>query len=154
MEGEFDEAYEKRLFCQFEHHPMPCWDERDHRDCLTRRAKLRDKEPTDRQLAKIDAYSRFTGGNARTAAVLAASIPGEQDPISPPCCAVIFTSQRPEDHQGYGDMPGRMLHLHRRAVRRRQPQAAKLLADDLDWARVKGCDGAFGVLLLTARERR
>lgn len=82
VEGEFDEAYEKRLFRQFEHHPMPRWDERDHRDYLTRRAKLQDKEPTNRQLAKIDAYSRFTGGSARTAAVLAASILDEQDPLS------------------------------------------------------------------------
>lgn len=82
VEGEFDEAYEKRLFRQFEHHPMPRWDERDHRDYLTRRAKLQGKEPTNRQLAKIDAYSRFTGGSARTAAVLAASILDEQDPLS------------------------------------------------------------------------
>lgn len=82
VEGEFDEAYEKRLFRQFEHHPMPRWDERDHRDYLTRRAKLQDKKPTNRQLAKIDAYSRFTGGSARTAAVLAASILDEQDPLS------------------------------------------------------------------------
>jgi tetratricopeptide (TPR) repeat protein len=82
VEGEFDEVYEKRLFRQFEHHPMPRWDERDHRDYLTRRAKLQDKEPTNRQLAKIDAYSRFTGGSARTAAVLAASILDEQDPLS------------------------------------------------------------------------
>ena len=82
VEGEFDEAYEKRLFRQFEHHSMPRWDERDHRDYLTRRAKFQDKEPTNRQLAKIDAYSRFTGGSARTAAVLAASILDEQDPLS------------------------------------------------------------------------
>lgn len=82
VEGEFDEVYEKRLFRQFEHHPMPRWDERDHRDYLTRRGKLQNKEPTNRQLAKIDAYSRFTGGSARTAAVLAASILDEQDPLS------------------------------------------------------------------------
>lgn len=82
VEGEFDEAYEKRLFRQFEHHPMPRWNEMDHRDYLTRRAELVGKVPTQRQLARIDAYSRFTGGSARVAAVLASAILDEQDPVS------------------------------------------------------------------------
>ena len=82
VEGEFDEAYEKRLFRQFEHHPMPRWNELDHRHYLTRRAELVGKVPTQRQLARIDAYSRFTGGSARVAAVLASAILDEQDPVS------------------------------------------------------------------------
>jgi tetratricopeptide (TPR) repeat protein/predicted transcriptional regulator len=82
VEGEFDEAYEKRLFRQFEHHPMPRWNELDHRHYLTRRAELIGKVPTQRQLARIDAYSRFTGGSARVAAVLASAILDEQDPVS------------------------------------------------------------------------
>jgi|GEM_PF-1260652 len=79
LEGEFDEDYEKRLFRQFEHHSVPRWDEQDHRHYLERRARLIGKEPTLNQLARIDAYSRYTGGNARVAAMLAGAILDEVD---------------------------------------------------------------------------
>lgn len=81
VEGAFDEDYEQRMFRQFQHHEMPRWDITDHRDYLTRRARRIGKVPTDNQLARIDAYSRFTGGNARVAAVLAGAILDEQDPL-------------------------------------------------------------------------
>lgn len=79
--GEFDENYQKRMFRQFEHHTMRRWDEQDHRLYLEKRARLMDKTPTESQLARIDAYSRYTGGSARIAAVLAAAILDEQDPV-------------------------------------------------------------------------
>jgi len=81
VQGDFDEKYDQRLFRQFEHHPIPRWNEEDHRDYLTRRAQREGKEPSLRQLARIDAYSRYTGGNARAAAVLAAAILDERDPL-------------------------------------------------------------------------
>lgn len=79
--GDFDEKYNQRLFRQFEHHPMPRWDETDHRCYLTRRAERDGKKPSISQLARIDAYSRYTGGNARAAAVLAAAILDEREPL-------------------------------------------------------------------------
>jgi predicted transcriptional regulator len=79
--GDFDEDYDKRLFLQFERHPLRRWDEEDHRIYLERRALLIDKIPTPQQLARIDAYSRYTGGSARIAAVLAAAILDDQDPV-------------------------------------------------------------------------
>ncbi len=81
VEGAFDEDYEQRMFRQFQHHEIPRWDITDHRDYLTRRARRINKVPTDNQLARIDAYSRFTGGNARVAAVMAGAILDEQDPL-------------------------------------------------------------------------
>lgn len=81
VQGDFDEKYNQRLFRQFEHHPIPRWDSGDHRDYLERRAKKDHKIPTPQQLARIDAYSRYTGGNARAAAVLAGAILDEHDPL-------------------------------------------------------------------------
>lgn len=81
VQGDFDENYNQRLFRQFEHHPIPRWDAGDHRDYLIRRAHKDRKEPTNSQLARIDAYSRYTGGNARAAAVLAGAILDEYDPL-------------------------------------------------------------------------
>lgn len=81
VQGEFDENYNQRLFRQFEHHPIPRWNANDHRDYLIRRAQREDKEPTPLQLARIDAFSRYTGGNARAAAVLAGAILDENDPL-------------------------------------------------------------------------
>lgn len=81
VQGDFDEDYDQRLFRQFEHHPIPRWDEEDHRAYLTRRAQREGKKPGLQQLARIDAYSRYTGGNARAAAVLAAAILDECDPL-------------------------------------------------------------------------
>ncbi len=81
VQGSFDENYEQRLFRQFEHHPIPPWDTADHREYLTRRAQRSGQEPTRLQLARIDAYSRYTGGNARAAAVLAGAILDEHDPL-------------------------------------------------------------------------
>lgn len=82
VQGDFDEQYDQRLFRQFEHHPVPRWDEADHRGYLTRRAQREGKTPSAGQLARIDAYSRYTGGNARAAAVLAAAILDEHDPLA------------------------------------------------------------------------
>lgn len=81
IQGDFDEQYNQRLFRQFEHHPVPHWDETDHRHYLTRRAAREGKKPSIGQLARIDAYSRYTGGNARAAAVLAAAILDEHEPL-------------------------------------------------------------------------
>ena len=46
---------------------------------MKERARLLNRTPTSQQLARIDAYSRYTGGNARIAAILAAAILDEQD---------------------------------------------------------------------------
>lgn len=81
VQGAFDENYEQRLFRQFEHHPIPPWDATDHRDYLTRRADRVGKSITPLQLARIDAYSYYTGGNARAAAVLAGAILEDTDPL-------------------------------------------------------------------------
>lgn len=81
VQGTFDENYDKRLFRQFEHHPIPPWDASDHRDYLTRRASRTSKPITPQQLARIDAYSHYTGGNARAAAVLAGAILEDNDPL-------------------------------------------------------------------------
>jgi predicted transcriptional regulator len=78
VNGTFDENYGQRLFRAFAHHPLPLWKEDAHRDYLTARAKLLQRTPTSRQLTRIDAYSRYTGGNARVAAILAATILDEQ----------------------------------------------------------------------------
>ncbi len=79
VDGSFDEQYRQRLFLQFSQHPLQAWDAQAHRAYLTERAKLIGKEPTARQLARIDAYSRYTGGNARIAGILAAAILDETD---------------------------------------------------------------------------
>lgn len=81
VQGTFDENYGQRLFRQFEHHPIPPWDASDHRDYLTRRASRASKAITPQQLARIDAYSHYTGGNARAAAVLAGAILEDNDPL-------------------------------------------------------------------------
>jgi tetratricopeptide (TPR) repeat protein len=81
VQGDFDEKYDQRLFRQFEHHPIPRWNADDHRDYLVRRAKRTNKQPTPLQLARIDAYSRYTGGNARAAAVLAGAVLDDTDPL-------------------------------------------------------------------------
>lgn len=82
VQGTFDENYSARLFRQFEHHAIPGWDGADHRDYLERRAQRSGQPVTPQQLARIDAYSRYTGGNARAAAVLAGSILESADPLS------------------------------------------------------------------------
>lgn len=82
VDGSFDENYQQRLFRQFEQHPMPTWDGPAHRQYLRLRAKLLQRKPTAQQLARIDAYSRYTGGNARVAAILAAAILEEQDLVN------------------------------------------------------------------------
>ena len=74
VDGSFDDDYGKRLYRQFEKHPLPNWDGQMHRKYLEERARLLDCTPTPRQLARIDAYSRYTGGNARVATILAATI--------------------------------------------------------------------------------
>ncbi len=79
VDGSFDQKYQQRLFLQFSQHPLPAWDAQAHRAYLTQRAKLIGQEPTARQLARIDAYSRYTGGNARIAAILASAILDETD---------------------------------------------------------------------------
>jgi len=79
VDGSFDDDYGNRFYHQFEKRPLPNWDNRAHRKYLKERARLNDRTPTPEQLARIDAYSRFTGGNARIAAILAAAILDEQD---------------------------------------------------------------------------
>lgn len=80
--GDFDENHEQRLFRQFEHRNLPAWTPQDHRTYLTLRAAQQGKTASNKQLARIDAYSRYTGGNPRAAAVLAATILEEDDLIA------------------------------------------------------------------------
>ncbi len=72
--GDFDEKHAQRMFRQFEHRNLSPWNPQDHRDYLSARAKQQGIVSSPRQLNRIDAYSRYTGGNARAAAVLAATI--------------------------------------------------------------------------------
>lgn len=74
VQGEFDEQHTQRLFRQFEHRSLPRWNAKDHRTYLRLRARQQGGEPSAKQLNRIDAYSRYTGGNPRAAAVLAATI--------------------------------------------------------------------------------
>lgn len=99
VQGEFDEQYDNRFFRQFEHHQLPRWDEAAHRDYLRQRAELQGntKGPTLHQLARIEAYSRYTGGNARVAAVLAGAILDEQDPLLA-CADLSATLDRMTDY--------------------------------------------------------
>ncbi len=79
VEGSFDENYDARLFKQFEHHELAGWTPKEHRIYLQSRAKLVNKVASRRQLARVEAYSRYTGGNPRVAAVLAGAILDEQE---------------------------------------------------------------------------
>jgi len=81
VDSSFDENYNNRLFRQFEHHQIQPWESQAHRDYLIKRATLEKKKPDTTQLARIDAYSRYTGGNARVASVLASLILEKQDPL-------------------------------------------------------------------------
>lgn len=79
VDGSFDDDYGNRFYHQFEKRPLPGWDSQAHRRYLQERANLTGRSLTPEQLARIDAYSRYTGGNARIAAILAAAILDEQD---------------------------------------------------------------------------
>ncbi|NOS89388.1 MAG: hypothetical protein HOP34_12790 [Methylococcaceae bacterium] len=79
VSGTFDENYHKRLFKQFEAHELLGWTPKEHRIYLQNRAQLVGKIATPRQLARVEAYSRYTGGNPRVAAVLAGAIIDEQE---------------------------------------------------------------------------
>jgi len=81
VDSSFDENYNNRLFRQFEHHQIQSWEPQAHRDYLIKRAMLEQKKPDATQLARIEAYSRYTGGNARVASVLASLILEKQDPL-------------------------------------------------------------------------
>lgn len=79
VEGSFDENYDARLFKQFEHHELAGWTPKEHRIYLQNRAHLVNKIASPKQLARVEAYSRYTGGNPRVAAVLAGAILDEQE---------------------------------------------------------------------------
>lgn len=79
VEGSFDENYDARLFRQFEHHELAGWTPSEHRIYLQNRARLVGKIASPKQLARVEAYSRYTGGNPRVAAVLAGAILDEQE---------------------------------------------------------------------------
>lgn len=81
VQGDFDEQHNQRLFRQFEHRSLPRWTPVDHRNYLGKRARQQGGTATAQQLNRIDAYSRYTGGNARAAAVLAATILDVDDPL-------------------------------------------------------------------------
>lgn len=81
VQGDFDEQHNQRLFRQFEHRSLPRWTPGDHRHYLDKRARQQRNTATAQQLNRIDAYSRYTGGNARAAAVLAATILDVNDPL-------------------------------------------------------------------------
>jgi hypothetical protein len=81
VQGDFDEQHNQRLFRQFEHRSLPRWTPADHRNYLGKRARQQGGTATAQQLNRIDAYSRYTGGNARAAAVLAATILDVDDPL-------------------------------------------------------------------------
>ncbi|MCL2644695.1 MAG: helix-turn-helix domain-containing protein [Betaproteobacteria bacterium] len=82
VDGSFDENYANRFYQQFAKRPLPNWNSQAHRKYLEERARLIDCTPTPEQLARIDAYSRYTGGNARIAAIIAAAILDEQDIVN------------------------------------------------------------------------
>lgn len=77
--GDYDNK--SSLFVHFDHQSISPWDYDDHRNYLIRRAAREGKRASLSQLARIDAYSRYTGGNARAAAILADAILGERDPL-------------------------------------------------------------------------
>jgi hypothetical protein len=81
VQGDFDEQHNQRLFRQFEHRSLSRWTPADHRNYLDKRARQQGGTATAQQLNRIDAYSRYTGGNARAAAVLAATILDVDDPL-------------------------------------------------------------------------
>lgn len=81
VQGDFDEQHNQRLFRQFDHRSLPRWTPGDHRNYLDKRARQQGSTATAQQLNRIDAYSRYTGGNARAAAVLAATILDVNDPL-------------------------------------------------------------------------
>lgn len=81
VQGDFDEQHNQRLFRQFDHRSLPRWTPGDHRNYLDKRARQQGGTATAQQLNRIDAYSRYTGGNARAAAVLAATILDVNDPL-------------------------------------------------------------------------
>jgi hypothetical protein len=82
LNGSLDENYEQRLFRQFQHHSLPLWGPQAHRDYLALRGKQLQRPPNARQLVHIDAFSRFTGGNPRVAALLADAVLGQQDMLN------------------------------------------------------------------------
>ena len=79
VDGAFDQKYGQRLFRAFDHYPLPPWGPEAHRHYLAQRAALLGRTASVRQLSRIDAYSRYTGGNARVAAILAATLLDDQD---------------------------------------------------------------------------
>jgi hypothetical protein len=81
VQGDFDEQHNQRLFRQFDHRSLSRWTPGDHRSYLDKRARQQGGTTTAQQLNRIDAYSRYTGGNARAAAVLAATILDVNDPL-------------------------------------------------------------------------
>ncbi|MDD5479342.1 AAA family ATPase [Rhodoferax sp.] len=81
VQGDFDEQHNQRLFRQFDHRSLPHWTPIDHRHYLDKRARQQGSTATAQQLNRIDAYSRYTGGNARAGAVLAATILDVNDPL-------------------------------------------------------------------------
>lgn len=81
VQGSFDEDYRQRMFRQFEHHPITPWDASEHREYLEKRADRVGLKPSHLQLARAESYSRYTGGNARAAAVLAGAILDQDDPL-------------------------------------------------------------------------
>ena len=82
VDGGLDQNYGQRLFRQFQHHPLTPWGERSHRAYLSARAAMQGRQASPPQLARIDAYSRFTGGNARVAALMADAILDRQDLVA------------------------------------------------------------------------
>lgn len=81
VQGGFDENYNQRLFRQFEQRSLTRWSADDHRAYLFNRAQQQNRTPSPQQLNRIDAYSRYTGGSPRAAAILAATILDMDDPL-------------------------------------------------------------------------
>ncbi|MCL2459284.1 MAG: hypothetical protein FWF31_10680 [Desulfobulbus sp.] len=79
VDGSFDNNYNDPFFQQFEKRILSNWNGDTHRKYLEKRARLSGCTPTAGQLARIDAYSRYTGGNARIAAIVAAAVLDQQD---------------------------------------------------------------------------
>ncbi len=82
VDASADQHYGQRLFRQFQHHPLPGWDVADHRRYLALRAAQAGQTVSDGQRARISAYSRFTGGNPRVAALLADALLDSQDLVA------------------------------------------------------------------------
>ncbi len=155
VDSRFDDDYGKRLYRQFEKHPLTSWDGQQHREYLIERAHLlaQERKPTKRQQARIDAYSRYTGGNPRIAAILAAAILDEQDIIGA-CDDLNATIDRMSDYYRtqLRELPENTVILFDALIRGGEPCSQTQLAERVG-ARQNDISRAFAKLQETGHLR-